>query len=83
VFRATGIRLSELAGIHYVPDDPERNDLDLMHREIRVYGKGGKVRIVRIGHEAARSVDRYLRLRVSTSRRTARNCGSGSTTGCR
>lgn len=64
VFRATGIRLSELAGIRYVPDDPERNDLDLMHREVRVHGKGGKVRVVRISHETARSVDRYLRLRV-------------------
>ena len=63
VFRATGIRLSELAGIRYVPDDHSRTDLDLDGREIRIRGKGGKGRIVKIGHEAARAVDRYLRVR--------------------
>jgi site-specific recombinase XerC len=40
VFRATGIRLSELAGILYDTDDPQRSDLDLWHREITVCGKG-------------------------------------------
>src|SRR6266702_21389 len=64
VFRATGIRLSELAGIRYDPDDPQRSDVDLQYREIVVRGKGGQARIVRIGHEAARSIDRYLRVRV-------------------
>jgi integrase len=29
VLRATGMRLSELAGIRYNPDDPRRSDLDL------------------------------------------------------
>jgi integrase len=28
-----------------------------------VRGKGGRPRVVRIGHEAARAVDRYLRVR--------------------
>jgi integrase len=32
-------------------------------REITVRGKGGKDRIVRIGHHTARSLDRYLRAR--------------------
>ena len=32
-------------------------------RELAVRGKGGKDRIVRIGHQAARSLDRYLRTR--------------------
>ncbi len=64
VFRATGIRLAELAGIRYDPDDPRRSDLDLDRREIYVRGKGGKDRTVRIDHEAARRVDRYLRVRV-------------------
>ena len=32
-------------------------------REITVRGKGGKDRIVRIGHQAARSLDRYIRAR--------------------
>ena len=64
VFEATGIRLSELAGIRYDPGDPERGDLDLYARQIRVFGKGGKARIVAISYEAARSVDRYLRTRA-------------------
>ncbi len=56
VFTATGIRLSELAGLR-------ESDVDLWQREITVRGKGGKDRIVRIGHQAARSVDRYIRAR--------------------
>jgi integrase/recombinase XerD len=56
VLTATGIRLSELAGLR-------SGDLDLWQREITVRGKGGKDRIVRIGHQAARSLDRYLRAR--------------------
>ena len=39
VFTATGIRLAELAGIRYHPDDPARSDLDLQAREIRIAGK--------------------------------------------
>ena len=64
VFRVTGVRLSELAGICYVPDDPSRTDLDLEGREIRIRGKGGKGRIVKIGYDAARALDRYLRMRT-------------------
>jgi len=64
VFRATGIRLAELTGIRYHPDDPDRSDVDLQRREIYIRGKSGKDRIVRIGHEAARRVDRYLRVRA-------------------
>jgi len=64
VFRATGIRLAELAAIRYDPDDPRRSDVDLDRREIHVRGKGGKDRTVRIDHEAARRLDRYLRVRA-------------------
>jgi len=64
VFRVTGIRLAELAGIRYDPGDPDRSDLDLERREIHVRGKGGRDRTVRIDHEAARRVDRYLRVRA-------------------
>jgi len=64
VFKATGIRLSELAGLRYDPGDPRRSDIDLWQREIIVRGKGGKDRIVKIGHQAARSLDRYLRARA-------------------
>ena len=56
VLTATGIRLSELAGLRC-------GDVDLWQREITVRGKGGKDRIVKIGHQAARSLDRYLRAR--------------------
>jgi site-specific recombinase XerD len=64
VFTATGIRLSELAGIRYHAGDPARSDLDLQGREIRIRGKGGTARTVKIGHQAARSLDRYLRART-------------------
>ena len=57
VFTATRIRLSELAGLRC-------SDVDLWQREITVRGKGGKDRIVRIGHQAARSPDRYQRART-------------------
>jgi integrase len=64
VFGATGMRLSELAGIRYDPADPSRSDLDLWHREITVRGKGRKTRTVKISHDAARSLDRYIRVRA-------------------
>ncbi|HUZ55641.1 MAG TPA: site-specific integrase [Streptosporangiaceae bacterium] len=64
VFRATGIRLAELAGIRYDPGDLRRSDVDLWQREITVCGKGGRARIVKIGYGTARSLDRYLRIRA-------------------
>jgi integrase len=47
-----GIRLSELAGLRC-------SDVGRWQREITVRGKGGKDRIVKIGHQATRSLDRY------------------------
>jgi site-specific recombinase XerD len=64
VFRATGMRLAELAGIRYDPGDPSRSDVDLWQREITVCGKGGKTRTVKVGYDAARSLDRYIRVRA-------------------
>jgi integrase/recombinase XerD len=64
VLKATGIRLSELTGIRYDPAHPQRNDLDLWHREVTVTGKGRRTRIVKITHDAARTLDRYLRARA-------------------
>ena len=61
VFTATGIRLSELAGLRC-------SDIDLWQREITIRGKGGKDRIVKIGHQAARSLDRYQRARSRHAR---------------
>jgi integrase/recombinase XerD len=63
VLTATGIRAGELAGIRYDAGDPRRSDLDLWSREITVRGKGGRPLIVRLGDEAARALDRYLRIR--------------------
>jgi site-specific recombinase XerD len=58
VLTATGIRAGELAGIRYDPCDPRRSDVDLWRREITVRGKGGRPRVVRIGHGAC--YDRML-----------------------
>ena len=56
--------MNAAAGIRYHSDDPARSDLDLHGREIRIRGKGGTARTVKIGHQAARSLDRYLRVRA-------------------
>jgi len=64
IFAATGIRLSELAGLRYDPADPQRSDIDLWHREITVHGKGRTTRTVKISYDAARALDRYLRARA-------------------
>ena len=58
-----GCQLAEMAGIRYHPADPYRSDVDLMAREITVLGKGGRPRMVKLSHEAARRLDRYLRVR--------------------
>jgi integrase len=47
----------------YDADDPLCGDVDLWRREIVVRGKGGRTRIVKISHETARSLDRYIRIR--------------------
>ena len=64
VFRATGIRLSELAGIVYDAEDAQRSDVDLWRREVTVRGKGGKARIDRISHQTAVSPGPYIRVRA-------------------
>jgi integrase/recombinase XerD len=77
VLIATGIRAGDLAGIRYDPHDPRRSDVDLWAREITVRGKGGKPRVVRIGHEAARALDRYLRVRSRHGQAWRRKLESG------
>ena len=61
---ATGIGPPSWPGIRYDPHDSRRGDVDLWRREITVRGKGGRPRVVRIGHGAARALDRYLRIRA-------------------
>jgi site-specific recombinase XerD len=56
MFRDTGMRLSELAGM-------ELRDIDLRTREGIVTGKGARQRLIRFGYETARALDRYLRER--------------------
>jgi site-specific recombinase XerD len=68
LFKATGIRLAEMAAITYDPTHPDRNDLDLENREILIHGKGRKERLVKFGYDAARAIDRYLRLRAKHAR---------------
>jgi integrase/recombinase XerD len=51
---AAGLRISELVGL-------DRSDLDLEDGVVRVFGKGGKERIVPIGRPARAALDDYLR----------------------
>ena len=62
--RRPASRCPSWPAFRYDPGDPRRSDIDLWQREITVRGKGGKPRIVKIGHQAARSLDRYLRART-------------------
>jgi site-specific recombinase XerC len=75
VLKASGIRAGER--IPYDPHDASRSDLDLQQREITVRGKGGRPRVVRIGHEPARALDRTSASGPSMRRRGGRSCGWG------
>ncbi|HUY51120.1 MAG TPA: tyrosine-type recombinase/integrase [Streptosporangiaceae bacterium] len=57
LFRDTGIRLAELAGLCL-------DDVSLRDREALVTGKGSRQRRVRFTYDTARAVDRYLRERA-------------------
>ena len=63
VFTDTGARRGEVAGLRYDPDDDLNNDVDLDQGLIRVLGKGGRERLLPIGHKTVRAIDRYLRVR--------------------
>jgi site-specific recombinase XerD len=76
LFVDTGARRSEVANLRLAYQDtdengravgPVRSDLDLDQPAgalVKLQGKGGRERIVRIGDKAAVSIDRYLRLRT-------------------
>lgn len=53
---STGLRVSELCSLD--------RDVDFKNGEISVRGKGGKIRVVFISHDAADSVKKYLNERV-------------------
>jgi site-specific recombinase XerD len=57
LFRETGVRLSELAGLRI-------QDINLKKREVTVTGKGSRQRTVRFGKDSALAVDRYQRERA-------------------
>ncbi len=64
----SGARRAEIAALRWTPDNPDTNDVDLDARQLRVLGKGRRERIVVIGREAVRALDRYLRYRDGGSR---------------
>lgn len=53
---STGIRISELTGIHM-------NDIDLTQDTVRVLGKGNKRRVLPFGRQAKEALVRYLKAR--------------------
>lgn len=57
---STGLRVSELCHL-------KRTDINLEKSEFSVKGKGGKVRVVFLDHEAKESLQRYLDLRHDKS----------------
>lgn len=56
LFYATGMRVSELAGL-------SRKDVDLRRRRVRVVGKGNKERILPFGEYAREALETYFNLR--------------------
>jgi integrase/recombinase XerC len=52
VFYATGMRLSELAGLNIA-------DADIVSEQVKIRGKGKKERIVPLGSHASRAIRRY------------------------
>jgi site-specific recombinase XerC len=83
VLTATGIRLAELAGLRYDPGDLQSSDLDLRQREITVRGKGGRDRIVKIGHQAAAAWTGTSAPAPATPGPGGRSCGWVPVTGSR
>lgn len=53
---SSGLRLSELQGL-------DLSDIDLISREVRLVGKGNKERIVPIGSQALKAIERWLSIR--------------------
>jgi integrase/recombinase XerC len=58
---SSGLRLAELVGL-------DLTSLDLKDRLVRVYGKGGKARIVPVGRMAVEALRRWLKERAAVAR---------------
>jgi len=65
IMATCGLRRAEISGLRYAPDDPENNDIDLDSGQLRVQGKGGRVRILGLDPRTVLALDRYLRVRAS------------------
>ena len=83
VFEATGVRLSELAGIRYDPGDPRRSDVDLWHREITVRARAARPASSRSATMPPAAWTGTSGSAPGTPRRTGRSCGSGPAAGRR
>ena len=64
VFLSTGARLSEVTNLRYTPENPEKHDIDLDARIMRVMGKGRRERLSRLTPKTIAALDRYLRARA-------------------
>lgn len=62
-FIDTGARRIEVANLRWAPTEPEANDVDLDLDQLRLLGKGRRARLVAVGRQTVRALDRYLRLR--------------------
>jgi len=67
LFLDTGIRLEGMSGLRYIADDPERSDVDLRSRVVRITAKGRRELDLPIGAKSARDLDRYIRVRAAHS----------------
>jgi integrase/recombinase XerD len=83
VFKATGIRLSELAGIRYDAGDPGCSDVDLGQREITVRGKAARPGSSRSASTPPAAWTGTSGSAPGTPRHGGRSCGSGPATGGR
>ncbi|MFB4306893.1 tyrosine-type recombinase/integrase [Actinomadura sp. GTD37] len=56
-----GPRVGGIAGVRYIPDDPDTHDLKLGQYRIRIRLKGGDEYIAPVGKKAASAIDKYIR----------------------
>lgn len=60
----TAARVSGIAGLRYLPDDPDRNDVHLGRRVLRIVLKGRNEHLAPVGRKTAAALDRYIRARA-------------------
>jgi site-specific recombinase XerD len=65
LFLDTGMRLEGMSGLRYIADNPERSDVDLRSRVVRITAKGRRELVLPIGAKLARDLDRHIRVRAA------------------